>query len=139
MAFYIIGVATVGLVAGLVSIGALNDLPADATFLSLFGCYPFLLVIAAVGILAAVIFQKVKIGMGVTFAMVFAQFFLYTFGNYTTSLEWMKTVSIFNYWDYAAPLLDNVFKLNDFFVLTVVAVLVLFLGLYFFEKKDVPT
>jgi ABC-2 type transport system permease protein len=138
IALYIIIVATLGLVAGLAGIGALGDLPADAIFLSLFGCYPFLLVIAAGGILAAILFQKVKVGMGVTFAVVFAQFFLYTFGNYAASLEWMKTISIFNYWDYAAPLLDDVFKLADFVVLTVVAALVLSLGLYFFSKKDVP-
>jgi len=138
IALYIIAVATIGLVVGIVGIGELAELPADAVFLSLIGCYPFLLVIAAIGILAAVMFQKVKTGMGVTFATVFAQFFLYTFGNYADSLEWMKTISIFHYWDYVTPLLDNVFKLGDFAVLSVIASVVLALGLYLFEKKDVP-
>jgi len=76
--------------------------------------------------------------MGVTFAMVFAQFFLYTFGNYADSLRWMKTISIFHYWDYVAPLIDNVFKLGDFVVLSVVASLLLVFTIYLFEKKDVP-
>ncbi|MFO8132396.1 MAG: ABC transporter permease [Thermoplasmatota archaeon] len=137
-ALYVIGVATIGLVAGVAGLGALSELPAHAVFLSLLGCFPFLLVIAAVGILCAVAFQKVKVGMGVTFAAVFAQFFLYTFGNYTPALAWMKTVSIFNYWDYAAPLLDDVFKLGDFAVLAAIAGVVLAVALWLFDHKDVP-
>jgi len=135
---YIIVVATIGLVVGLVGIGELAQLPADSIFLSLIGCYPFLLVITTMGLMATVIFQKMKTGMGVTFAMVFAQFFLYTFGNYADSLRWMKTISIFHYWDYVAPLIDNVFKLGDFVVLSVVASLLLVFTIYLFEKKDVP-
>ncbi|MGC9307673.1 MAG: ABC transporter permease subunit [Thermoplasmatota archaeon] len=138
IALYVIGVATVGLIVGVAGLGALDELPAHAVFLSLFGCFPFLLVIAAVGILSAVAFQKVKVGMGVTFAVVFAQFFLYTFGNYTPALSWMKTISIFNYWDYAAPLLDDVFKLGDFAILAVVAGVILAAGLWLFDRKDVP-
>jgi len=138
IALYVIGVATAGLIAGVAGLGALDKLPPHAAFLSLFGCFPFLLVIAAVGILCAVGFQKVKVGMGVTFAAVFAQFFLYTFGNYTDALAWMKTISIFNYWDYAAPLLDDVFKLGDFVVLAVVAGVILAAGLWLFDQKDVP-
>jgi ABC-2 type transport system permease protein len=138
IALYLILVATLGLVAGVVSIGGLDELPAQAAFLSLLGCFPFLLAIAAVGILAAVLFQKVKVGMGVTFAAVFAQFFLYTFGNYTSTLAWMKTISIFHYWDYAAPILDDVFKLGDFAVLGTVAAIITALALWAFDYKDIP-
>jgi len=53
-----------------------------------------LMVIAAVGIFTAVFFQRVRTGMGITFAFVFAEFFLYAFGGFSKSLEWMKTVSM---------------------------------------------
>lgn len=138
IALYIILVATGGLVAGIASIGALNKVPAQAAFMSLFGCFPFLLGIAALGMLTAVLFQKVKVGMGVTFAAVFAQFFLYTFGNYTSALAWMKTISIFNYWDYAAPILDGVFKIGDFAVLSAVAAALVVMTLWAFSSKDIP-
>ena len=39
------------------------------------------MVIAAVGVFTAVLFQKVRAGMGVTFAFVFVEFFLYAFGG----------------------------------------------------------
>ncbi|HDS59234.1 MAG TPA: hypothetical protein ENN54_02935 [Thermoplasmatales archaeon] len=138
ISLYVILVATGGLVAGIAGIGALEEVSARAVFLSLFGCLPFLLSVAAVGMLAAVLFQKVKVGMGVTFAAVFAQFFLYTFGNYTSSLAWMKSISIFHYWDYAAPILDGVFRWGDFVVLGAVAAVLLGMALWAFNTRDVP-
>ena len=132
-------IASVGLVGGLTSIGALNEISAEAVFLSLMSCLPFLMVIAAVGMLTAVLFQKVRTGMGVTFAFVFTEFFLYTFGGFSKSLEWMKTISIFNYWDYSAVIIDDLFKSGDFVILTVLAIMLFVIVVWIFEKKDIPT
>jgi ABC-type transport system involved in multi-copper enzyme maturation permease subunit len=89
--------------------------------------------------LTAVLFQKVRTGMGVTFAFVFAEFFLYTFGGFSKSLEWMKTISIFNYWDYSSVIIDDLFKPGDFIILTALAIVLIAIGVWVFEKKDVPT
>lgn len=139
IALFIILVAIGGLTGGIATINALNEFTAETVFLSLIGCLPFLMVIAAVGVLTAVFFQKVRVGMGVTFAFVFAQFFLYTFGNFSKSLEWMKTVSIFNYWDYSSVIFDDLFKAGDFVVLAAVAIAIIILAVWVFEKKDIPT
>jgi len=137
-AFLVILVATAGLTSGLASINALNEFPPDIVFLSLIGCLPFLMLITAVGILTAVLFQKVRAGMGITFAFVFAEFFLLAFGGFSKSLEWMKTVSIFKYWDYSSVIIDGFFKAEDFFVLTILAIALLIISIKVFQKKDIP-
>lgn len=138
VALLIILVATAGIAGGLTSINALNEFSVDAVFLSLIGCLPFLMVIAAVGVFTAVLFQKVRAGMGVTFAFVFAEFFLFAFGGFSRSLEWMKTISIFKYWDYSSVIIDDFFKAGDFIVLTILALVLLIIGIWVFEKKDIP-
>ncbi len=139
IAFVIILVAIGGLVGGLAKINALHEFSAETVFLSLIGCLPFLIVISAVGMLTAVLFQKVRVGMGITFAFVFAEFFLYTFGNFSKSLEWMKTISIFNYWDYSSVIFDDLFKAGDFIILFVVTIALIIISIWVFEKKDIPT
>jgi ABC-2 type transport system permease protein len=139
IALLMILVAIVGLAGGLASIDALSEFSAAAAALALIGCLPFLMVIAAVGIFTAVLFQKVRTGMGVTFAFVFAEFFLYTFGGFSKSLEWMKTISIFNYWDYSSVILEDLFKSGDFVILAVLAIVLVVIGVWVFEKKDIPT
>jgi len=139
IALFMVLVAIAGLAGGLANINALDEFSAEAVFLSLVGCLPFLMVIAAVGMLTAVLFQKVRVGMGITFAFVFAEFFLYTFGNFSKSLEWMKTISIFKYWDYSSVIIDNLFKTGDFILLAVLAIVLIIIGIWVFEKKDIPT
>jgi ABC-2 type transport system permease protein len=139
IALLIILVAIGGLAGGIANITALNEFSAETVFLSLIGCLPFLMVISAVGILTAVLFQKVRVGMGITFAFVFAQFFMYTFGNFSKSLEWIKMVSIFNYWDYPSAIFDNLFKAGDFVILSAVAIVIIILSIWVFKKKDIPT
>jgi len=138
IALFIILIAIAGLAGGLANINALDDFSAEAVFLSLIGCLPFLMVIVAVGMLTAVFFQKVRVGMGITFAFVFAEFFLYTFGSFSKSLEWMKTISIFNYWDYSSVIIDDLFKAVDFILLTILAIVLLIIGIWVFKKKDIP-
>jgi ABC-type transport system involved in multi-copper enzyme maturation permease subunit len=51
----------------------------------------------------------------------------------------MKTISIFNYWDYSSVIIDDLFKAGDFLVLTLVTIVLLIIGIWVFEKKDIPT
>jgi hypothetical protein len=78
-------------------------------------------------------------GMGLTVAFVFTEFFLYAFGGLSKRLEWMKTISIFNYWDYSSVIIDGFFKVGDFIVLTILAIALLIIGMWIFEKKDIST
>jgi ABC-2 type transport system permease protein len=130
--------AALGLVAGLSSINSLNELSAHATLISVMAGLPVLMVIAAVGILSAAGLQKVRTGMGISFAFVFAQLFLRTFGSFSKSLELMKTVSVFTYWDYSAAIFDTMFKVGDFVLLTVVSILIIAVAAWVFKKRDIP-
>lgn len=131
--------AALGLVAGLSSIGSLNELSAYATLISVMGGLPVLMVIAAVGTLSAVGFQKVRAGIGISFAFVFAQMFLRTFGSFSKDLELMKAVSVFTYWDYSAAIFDTTFKVGDFALLIAVSLLIIGAAIWVFKKKDIPT
>jgi len=139
IALFIVLVQIAGLTWGLASINALNEFSANAVLLSLIGSLPFLMVIAAVGIATAIFFQKARTGMGITFAFIFAEFFLYTFGGFSKSLEWMKTISIFKYWDYFSVIIDNLFKTGDFLILTLLAIMLIITAIQIFQKKDIPT
>ena len=68
----------------------------------------------------------------------FAQFLLYTFGSFSKSLELMKTISIFNHWDYLSVIIDGFFKAVDFIGLTVLAIVLLIIGVWVFKNKDIP-
>jgi hypothetical protein len=139
IALFIILLAIAGLGGGLAKINALYEFSFVTVFPSLTGCLPFLMVIAAVGILAAVFFQKVRVGMGVKLTFVFAAFFQYTFRSFSKSLEWMKTISIFKYWNYSSVKIDNLFKTRDFVILAVLAIVLIISGIWVFENKDIPT
>jgi ABC-2 type transport system permease protein len=128
-----------GLIVGLSGIGSLNELPAQTVLLALIGAIPILMVITAVGILSSVAFQKVKAGMGIGFAFVFAQIFMRTFGTLSKNLELLKTTSIFEYWDYGSVIFDNIFKVIDFIGLTVLSILILAASILALQRKDIPT
>ncbi len=130
--------AALGLIIGLAGINSLSELSANATLISVLAGLPILMVIAAVGTLSAVNFQKMKAGMGVSFAFVFAQLFLRTFGSFSKDLEIIKAVSVFTYWDYSAAIFDTVFRVNDFALITVFSLLILAAAIWVFKKKDIP-
>jgi len=131
--------AALGLIIGVTSINSLNELSAYSILISVLAGLPILMVIAAVGTLSAVSFQNMKAGMGVSFAFVFAQLFLRTFGSFSKDLELMKTVSMFTYWDYSAAIFDTMFRVNDFALITAVSLLIIATAIWVFKKKDIPT
>ena len=130
--------AALGLIAGLSSINSLNELSAFATLISVITGLPVLMVVAAVGTLSAVGFQKVRAAMGFSFAFVFAQLFLRTFGSFSKELEFMKTISVFTYWDYSASVFESTFKIGDFALLVIVSLLIIAASIWVFKKKDIP-
>jgi ABC-type transport system involved in multi-copper enzyme maturation permease subunit len=69
--------------------------------------------------------------------LLFAQFLLYTFGSFSKNLELMKTISIFNHWDYSSVIIDGLFKAVDFIGLTVLAIVLLIIGVWVFKNKDI--
>ena len=135
----IVLVAITGLTSGIANKGLSSEFESHTVVMALVGSLPFFMVIAAFGILTAVIFQRTRIGMGCTFAFVLVGFFLYTFGGYSEDLEWMKSLSIMNYWDYYSVIFDGVFKMDGFIGLFVAAFAVIGLAILIFGKKDIPT
>ena len=131
--------AMAGLTSGIANIGLTSEFDSNTVVMALIGSLPFFMVIAAFGILTAVVFQKTRTGMGLTFAFVLSGFFLYTFGGYSKDLEWMKSLSIMNYWDYYSVIFDGVFKAGGFIGLFIAALVVIGLAVLIFRKKDIPT
>ena len=135
----IVIISFLGLYSGVVQIGQTEQLSADIIFLSTLGFIPFLMFISAIGILTAVYFRRTSIGIGITLGFLFAQFFMYTISGLSSSLDVLKSISIFTYWDYYAVLLEGNFKTMDSIGLVCASLLVVMISLYVFNKKDIPT
>jgi ABC-type transport system involved in multi-copper enzyme maturation permease subunit len=135
----IILVAVSGLVSSIGEMGLSSEFDSKTVFMSLIGCLPLLMVFVAFGMLTAVTFQRTRISIGVTFAFVIGGFFLFTFGGYSESLGWMKSLSIMNYWDYYSVVFDGVFKIGDFIGLFIASFVLVGLTIFIFRKKDIPT
>jgi ABC-2 type transport system permease protein len=138
VASIILILAIFGLIAGLSGIDSLKDFPVETVSYSLISCFPFLLVIASFGTLTGAYFQKSRPAMGLTLSFVFVEFFLFAFGGFAKSLEWMKTISIFEYWNYSLMIQDNIFIIEDFLILLSASIIILVIGIRLFEKKDIP-
>ncbi|MBU7024724.1 MAG: ABC transporter permease subunit [Theionarchaea archaeon] len=135
----IILVAATSLISSIAAMGLSSEFDSKTVISALIGCLPLLMVFAAFGMLTAVIFQKTRVGIGVSFAFVIGGFFLYTFGEYSDSLRWMKSLSIMNYWDYYSAVFDGVFKMGDFIGLFIAAFVLIGLAVLIFKKRDIPT
>lgn len=131
-------IAAGALIAGVDSIGYSDELEPGISFLSMFGCLPFLMVITSVGILTAVIFRSTRVGMGLTFMFLLFEFIFYTIAGFSKDLEWFRYISIMEYWDYRAILLDSDFNIGYFVGLFVAAFVILGLAIYVFKKRDIP-
>ncbi|MBU6997702.1 MAG: ABC transporter permease subunit [Theionarchaea archaeon] len=139
MSLVIILVAATGLISSIAAMELSSEFDSKTAISALIGCLPLLMTLAAFGMLTAVIFQKTRVGIGVAFAFVIGGFLLNTFGGYSESLEWMKSLSIMNYWDYYSVIFDSVFKMGDFVGLFIAAFMLIGLTILIFRKKDIPT
>jgi ABC-type transport system involved in multi-copper enzyme maturation permease subunit len=135
---FVLVVAALALAGGVDAVGYGNELDLGIAFQAFIGCLPFLLVIAAVGFLTAVVFRSTRVGMGLTFMFILFEFIFYTISGFSKDLEWFKYLSIMEYWDYRGVLLDSSFNLGYFFGLFVAAFVILGLAIYIFKKRDIP-
>ncbi len=135
---FVLIIAAGALIAGVDSIGYSNELEPGISFLTMFGCLPFLMVIASVGILTAVIFRSTRVGMGLTFMFLLFEFIFYTIAGFSKDLDWFRYISIMEYWDYHAILLDGDFNVGYFIGLFAAAFVILGLAIYVFKKRDIP-
>ena len=135
---FILVVAAGAMAGGIANVGYGDDFDSYTVFLSLIGSLPMLLVVMAIGFLAAVLFRTTRVGMGLAFLFIMIQFILYTVAHLVTSLESAKYATIMEYWDYNTVMFDGLFKVGDFIGLFVVTAIILVLAVLVFKKKDIP-
>lgn len=138
LSFVILLFAAGALAGGANSIGLSNELDGNMAFQAFIGCLPFLLVIAAVGILTAVFFRNTVVGMGMTFMFILMEFIFFTLAGLSKDFEGLKYLSIMEYWDYHSVLFDGTFNVGYFIGLFVAAFVILGLAIYVFKKRDIP-
>jgi ABC-type transport system involved in multi-copper enzyme maturation permease subunit len=131
-------ISAAGLISGVSAIGYSNDLDPATSFLSVFTMQTFLMIIAAFGILLAVVFQGGKAGIGINIAFVFSSFILLTIAGLVESLKGLRYISIIHYWDYNSMLLDGLFNVGYFIGLLVASIVILGMAIYIFKKRDIP-
>jgi len=120
------------------SVGELNTVSSTALFLSTVLSLPIFLVIIAFSILGVVHFKNSKKAIGFSFLIILFQFGLNIVADIAEGLEYLGTYTILSYWDHEAMLVDEVYSMTDIGLIFGLALVILGLTIWLFEKKDIP-
>ncbi len=126
------------MIASIQNIGYGSEVDFKYLMLALIGSWPVLMIVQSVAVLSAVYFVESRKAVGVTLLFAFLQYALQIIANMSSQFRWLLDYCILGYWDYNEALLDNSFSAVDFGILIVVAIMLVALSIYMFEKKDIP-
>lgn len=132
-------IAGISMSLSIYSIGELNGIGAHALVSSMFAAWPMFLVIIAVAFLLALLLKSSRAAVGATFGFVIFQYLLNIIGHMVEGLDFSRTYTIANYWDYNSVLLDNAFRTGDFILLSIITGVILILSVKLFERSDIPS
>ncbi len=144
--FLVVSLYTLGLLAivGLVligsiySVGELNSVSSSALMASSVLSWPVFLVMISVSVLAGVYLESSRKAVGVSFIFILIQYGINMVGDMAEGLEYLKTYTIINYWDYESALYGEAVGVLDVAFLLVLSVLLVILAMVVFERKDIP-
>ncbi len=122
----------------MLSVHSVGEAGGSVFFVSLVTSWPMFLVIIAVSMFLGVLTKSSRIAVGASFAVILVQYSLFMAGHMVESLEFILPYTISYYWDYNSILLDGIFKLGDFLVLSLLTFIVLAAAIYVFDKEDIP-
>jgi len=131
----IIGLVLIGSVY---SVGELNSVSSSALIISTLLSWPVFLVIISVSVLAGIYLESSRKAVGVSFIFILIQYGINMVGDLTEGLEYLKTYTIINYWDYESALYGETVGALDVIFLLVLSALLVVSALVIFERKDIP-
>jgi ABC-2 type transport system permease protein len=122
----------------LVSIDMTDVVSVGTLFMVTIGSIPLFFAVIALSILSSVYFNSSKGGVGVVFLIVFGSTAIKQLAGIVESLDWLKYLSLEQYWDLTFMFYEKTFVLGDFIGMLVFSGLVLAGAIVLFKKKDIP-
>jgi len=129
-------VAGLVLVGSMAAIGELSEGMVAPLLMSSLLAFPVVLLIMAVGTLAAVYVQDGRTAVGLVFLFVLLQVGINLVASMAEGLEHLSSYTAMGYWDLDAILFDNVYSVGDFVLIAAAALAVLAVAVLVFERRD---
>ncbi|MBS3781780.1 MAG: ABC transporter permease subunit [Candidatus Thermoplasmatota archaeon] len=126
------------LVASAYSLGELNSVSSSALMISSVLSWPVFLVVISISVLAGVYLESSRKAVGVSFIFILIQYGVNMVGDLTEGLEYLKTYTIINYWNYEAALYGEAVSAYDVGFLLVLSAVLIVSALVIFDRKDIP-
>ena len=101
--------------------------------------WPLLMVILAWSALISVVFNDMKMGIGISLGVTTFLYILSFASFITESLEYLNTITPFGYYKFADTFYGEWSAWGDLVVLVVLFAILLFLSLELFQRKELPT
>jgi len=126
------------LIGSVYSVGELNSISYSALMVSTLLSWPVFLGIISLSVLAGVYLESSKKAVGISFIFILIQYGINMVGDLTEGLEYLKTYTVINYWDYESALYGEAVGYFDVFFLLILSALLVVSALVIFERKDIP-
>lgn len=126
------------LIVSVASVGELDSVSSYGLMSSSLLSWPVFLVMISVSMLAGVYLESSRKAVGVSFIFILTQYGINMVGDLTEGLEYLKTYTIINYWDYESALFGEAVSAFDVVFLFVLSALLVGSALMIFERKDIP-
>lgn len=97
----------------------------------------FALAVASIGMLISAVLSDSKQAMLITLGLVLVMYFMQTLGSSLKGLEWISNLSLFNYFDMGDIMLRHVISYTDLGVLLGIAIVILGLAVFAFNRRDI--
>jgi ABC-type transport system involved in multi-copper enzyme maturation permease subunit len=124
--------------ATIVSIDMTDVVSVGTLFMVTIGSIPLFLAVIALSILSAVHFRSSKGGVGIVFLIVFGSTAIKQLAGIVESMDWLKYLSLEEYWDLTFMFYEKSFVFEDFIGMLLFTALVLGGAIWLFKKKDIP-
>ncbi|MHC4675463.1 MAG: ABC transporter permease, partial [Planctomycetota bacterium] len=97
---------------------------------------PFILSVQGLCMLASVVTNQSRKAYGISFGIYYGMYFLRIVALLSERFNFVKYLTIFNYWDHNTIFIDGIVPWGNIILLTVLAVVLLIAGIAVFERKD---
>jgi ABC-2 type transport system permease protein len=139
MVMTFIALLTIGLVMAAAVKGVDDTVPAWAAISTFIGGFPLMMVIIAWSAILSVLFNEVRAAMGASFVLVLLSYIMNFASFITPDWEWLATFTPYGYYNFGDFIFGEWDAWGDMAVLVVLFGILMFVAVYLFDRKELPT
>lgn len=124
--------------AVMMSIDMTDAVSVGTLFMVTIGSIPLFFAVIALSVLSSINFSNSKGGVGVVFLIVFGSTAIKQLSGIVESLDWVKYLSLEQYWDLTYMFYEKNFIVEDFVGMLIFSTILLVGAVLLFKKKDIP-